>query len=76
MHKISPFSFKLKVFFSFKLKVKVQSSVLAFHRLRMVSVAMDDNSFVLKCSRIQFSAFVFECYSALLHTNKNAACRI
>lgn len=37
---------------------------------------MDDNSFVLKCSRIQLSTFTFECYSVLLHTNKNAACHI
>lgn len=34
---------------------------------------MDDNCFVLKCSRIQFSTFTFECYSVLPHTNKNAA---
>lgn len=66
MNKTSPFSFKLKV----------QSSALAFHRLRVVNVAMHDNSFILKCSRIQFAAFIFECYSVLLHINENVACHI
>lgn len=66
MNKSGPFSFKLKA----------QRSVLTFHRPRMVNIAMDDNSFVLKYSRIQLSAFMFGCYSVLLHINENAACHI
>lgn len=42
----------------------------------MVNVAKDDNSFVLRCYRIQFPAPMPECCSVLLYINENEACHI